>query len=167
MEETLEKKEHIRAWGSDADPKNDPTYPMRDRTHEEKKGYNWDRPTQQKTDIEVLHSNERPNLSAVFGTSVPPSGISGRIRRYAFQFGEGSYVHWLPLMFADRINVIEGVVDDIKRGHIPNIFAEKGMKAELKYNKLGLLRRVLIASVVSSAVAAYFYSKLSSNKTSD
>ena len=52
-------------------------------------------------DAEVLHSNERPNISAAFGTSTPPSGLSGALRRFAFRYSESSYAHWLPLMLAD------------------------------------------------------------------
>lgn len=63
---------------------------MKHRTDEEHKGYNWNRPPQQPINVEELHSNERPNVTAVFGTSVPPSGLSGMIRRIAFKYGEGS-----------------------------------------------------------------------------
>src|SRR5699024_7490906 len=95
MENSLEEKHRDRnGWAMDADPKNDPTYPMKKRTNEEHKGYTWERPTQQFVDIEVLHSNERPNITAVFGTSTPPSGLSGMIRRYAFKFSENHYGHW-------------------------------------------------------------------------
>jgi len=95
-----EKYTHIRGWGIDADPKNDPTYPIKNRTDAEQRGYSWQRPTQQPIDTEVLRSIERPNVSAVFGTSVPPSGLSGQIRRFAFRFSESEYGHWLPLLLA-------------------------------------------------------------------
>lgn len=58
---------------------------------------NWQRPPLQITRVEVLHSNERPSYSAVIGETIPPSGLSGRIRRFAFRFGESTYAHWLPL----------------------------------------------------------------------
>ena len=89
----------IAGWGIDADPDNDPTYPMRERGAAEPRGYTWPRPLQQKTGVEVLHSIERPHLPAVFGTSLPPSGLSGHLRRVAFRYSESSYGHWLPLMF--------------------------------------------------------------------
>lgn len=59
------------------------------------------RPEQQPVTVEVLHSNERPNITAVFGTSTPPAGLSGVIRRYAFKQRELGYGHWLPLLLAD------------------------------------------------------------------
>src|SRR6188768_1356919 len=76
----------VKGWGIDADPENDPTYPMKKRVEGEHAGYSWERPTQQPVDVEVLHSNERPNVAAAFGAANPPAGISGMIRREAFKF---------------------------------------------------------------------------------
>jgi len=151
MENTANDYSHIKGWGIDADPKNDPTYPMKHRTNEEHKGFSWERPTQQQSDLEVLHSIERPNLTAVFGTSAPPSGLSGMIRRFAFKYSENSYLHWLPLIVADRVNVVEGIVDDLKKGHVPNIFAEKGYKAEWKYNRQGFIQKMVVISALTAA----------------
>ncbi|AKD04015.1 hypothetical protein POKO110462_12850 [Pontibacter korlensis] len=149
----------INGWGIDADPKNDPTYPMRKRSNENHEGYNWDRPPLQPVNIEVLHSIERPNVTAVFGTSAPPRGLSGMIRRYAFKYGEGSFAHWLPLVLADRVDVVEGIIEDLKSGHIPNIFAERGMKAQWKYDRMGLLQSVAVAAVITTAAVAWFRRK--------
>ena len=141
---------HIKGWGIDADPKNDPTYPMKKRTDVEIEGYTWDRPPQQPIDIEVLRSVERPNITAVFGTAKPPSGLSGVIRRMAFKKSENSYGHWLPLVLADRIGVIEGYIDDAKRGYLPNYFKERGWTAEWKYNR----KNFIIKTATVTAVAA-------------
>jgi hypothetical protein len=143
----------------DADPKNDPTYPMKNRNNGEQAGYSWERPPQQPINVEVLHSNERPNVTAVFGTSTPPAGLSGMIRRIAFKYSESSYGHWLPLMLADRVSVVEGVLDDLKHGHVPNIFAERGWKAEWQHNRTNLVRRVLVGAVLTSAATAYLRSR--------
>lgn len=154
--ETIETKAskyaHIPGWGIDADPDNDPTYPMKDRTDAEQQGYSWERPSQQPIDIEVLQSIERPNVSAVFGTSTPPSGLSGAIRRYAFNYSESSYGHWLPLLLADRVNVVEGILDDLKRGHVPNIFAEKGMKSDWQYDRKNLIQKAVVGVGIATAV---------------
>ena len=141
----------VRGWGVDADPRNDPTYPMKRRTDGEHAGYRWERPPQQPINVEILHSNERPNVTAVFGTSTPPSGLSGMIRRFAFQYSESSYGHWLPLMLADRVNAVEGVVHDLANGHVPNVFAERGWNAEWKHNRTNLVGRVVIGAVLVSA----------------
>jgi len=155
MEHTAKDSSQIEGRGVDADPKNDPTYPMKHRTDGEHAGYAWERPQQQPITVEVLHSNERSDLTAVFGTSTPPSGPSGAIRRLAFRYSESSYGHWLPLMLADRVGVVEGVVGDLKQGHVPNVFAERGWKAEWKHNRISLLRRILVGAALGSAAVAY------------
>ena len=159
MEHRAKDTSHIKGWGLDADPKNDPTYPMKYRNDGEHAGYSWERPPQQPIATEVLHSNERPNLTSVFGTSTPPSGLSGEIRRIAFRYSESSYGHWLPLMLADRVGVVEGVLGDLKHAHAPNVFAEGGWKAEWEHNKRGLIRRILVRVVLVSAAVAYFSSR--------
>jgi hypothetical protein len=145
----------VNGWGIDADPENDPTYPMKKRNDGEQKGYTWKRPAEQPQDVEVLHSNERPNVTAAFGRSTPPRGLSGMLRRYAFKYSESSYGHWLPLMLADRVGMVEGVFEDLARGHIPNIPSELGWKAEWQHNRKSLVTRVLVGAVVTSAVIAY------------
>lgn len=150
---------NIKGWGVDADPDNEPTYPMKNYTGDDHKRLNYTRPVLQKQTVEVLHSNERPGLTAVFGTSTPPSGLSGKLRRFAFRFSESTYTHWFALLFADRINVVEGIIDDLKKGYVPNIFAERGWMAEWKYNKLGLLKNTLIGSLAVSAALAYMFRK--------
>ena len=150
---------HIKGWGIDADPENEPTYPMKNYTGDDHKRLNWQRPPLQPVTVEVLKSIERPNISAVFGTPAPPSGLSGAVRRYAFQYSESSYGHWLPLMLADRINVVEGIVDDLRHGHVPNIFAEKGWKAAWKFNRKELITRVAVKVVLASAVAYWLLRK--------
>lgn len=34
---------HIKGWGMDFDPKNDPTFPIKKRNNEEHQGYAWQR----------------------------------------------------------------------------------------------------------------------------
>lgn len=142
----------IKGWGVDSDPKNDPTYPMRLRANDDHKGYSWKRPPQQSVNIEALHSNERPNITAVFGVSAPLSGLSGMLRRLAFRYSEGSFAHWIPLLIADRVNVVEGVVSDLAHGHVPNIFAEKGLRAEWKYNRKRTALRIVIAAFTAATI---------------
>lgn len=151
---------HIKGWGIDADPKNDPVYPMKKRTNEEHQGYSWERPEQQHENVEILKSVERPNLTAAFGTASPPRGVNGEIRKFAFKYSESSYGRWLPLVLADRVDAFEGIIDDLKKGHLPNIFAERGWGAEWKYNKKHLLLKIAAAL----AVTAVAVSVITSNK---
>ncbi|MBO9702814.1 MAG: hypothetical protein J7604_21555 [Sporocytophaga sp.] len=158
MEKTSKALPDIKDWGIDADPENDPTYPMKpNRTDEEQNGYNWERSVQQAETVEILKSTERPNLSAVFGTSVPPKGLSGAIRRYAYKNSEGQFSHWLPLLIADRVNVVEGIFDDLKKGKIPNIYAEIGFKAMWKYNRKAAVARIAAHVGIVSAVGLILF----------
>lgn len=156
MEQPRIDPKQVKGWGVDADPQNEPTFPMRKRVEGEHDGYTWERPTQQPLDVEVLHSIERPNVSATFGTSNPPSGLSGMIRRAAFNYSESSYAHWLPLMLADRVGVVEGIVDDLAHGHVPNVLDELGVKAEWEHNRKEFVTRLAVAGVVSWALFSHF-----------
>ena len=73
MEHTAKDPSQIKGWGVDADPKNDPTYPMKNRNDGEHAGYSWERPPQQPITVEVLHSNERPDLTS--------ASLSGTVNR--------------------------------------------------------------------------------------
>lgn len=161
ISELASRFSHIKGWGIDADPLNEPTYPMKDYTGADHERLNYARPTNQVSSVEVLKSNERPVLSAVYGTTVPPRGISGNVRRYAFRSSENSYNHWLPLLFADRIDMLEGLWEDLKSGHIPNLFLEKGLRAEWKYNRPAFTRKLLIAGITIATLAALKYAKRS------
>ena len=138
--------ERIPGWGVDADPDNDPTWPMRDQSRDDSRGANWTRPPLQTSDVEILQSNEHVRRPAVFGTSTPPRGLSGSIRRYAFRYSESQWMHWLLLMAADRINVMEGVVQDLRRGRVPNPIEEMGLKGSWKYDRDNTVKTAAVAA---------------------
>jgi hypothetical protein len=142
----------IPGWGIDADTRNDPTYPMRNIEGDDKRGMNWQRPGQQQESVEILQSIERKNRPAVFGTSTPPSGLSGILRRLAFRYSESDWIHWLTLMAADRINVVEGLFQDLGRLKVPNIPQEMGLRSELAHNRDGLIKKVAISGVLIGLV---------------
>ncbi len=156
-----DSKKDIVGWGIDANPQNNPTYPIKHYTGADHDRLNYDRAPQQPQSLEVLRSNERPAMTRVFGTSVPPSGLSGVLRRYAFTFSEGSAAHWMTLILADRINVVEGIVDDLAHGHIPNLFAERGWAAEWKYNRSGVIKKVAVGAAVTTALVLFLARKRS------
>lgn len=143
----------IPGWGVDADPDNDPTYPYRDRSADDHSGQ-WQRPTQQSADVEILQSIEHKQRPAVVGTSTPPSGLSGVLRRTAFHWSESNLLHWMLLLGADRINVVEGMVQDLAHGKVPNVPAEMGARAEWQHNKAGLAKKLGIGVALAFAAAA-------------
>jgi hypothetical protein len=138
----------IKGWGVDANPSDNPNSPIKLYTGDDHQRLDWQRPPLQPVTVEILQSVEHARTPAVFGTTLPPSGLSGALRRVAFKYNESEYGHWLNLLLADRINVVEGIVDDLRHFHIPNIGIERGMKADWKYNRKELVTKVVVAAVV-------------------
>jgi hypothetical protein len=144
---------NISGWGADLDRKQRPAVP-RERTPPRFINVHWTELKRQPAHQRIYHSTERLSLTPVFGTSAPPSGLSGRIRNVAYQLSENDVRHWLLLLFADRVNVIEGILSDLRHGHIPNLFAERGWKAEFKYNKQSVMRKAAV--VGGLGIVAFF-----------
>lgn len=140
----------IAGWGADLHHAMRPAYPM-ERTPPRLHGVHWEAPSPQPATVEVLLSTERPGITPVFGTAVPPRGLSGAVRRLAFKASENDVRRWLLLMLADRIDVVEGFLADLAKGHVPNVLAEMGAAAELRYNRDALVRKLLLLAVLGTA----------------
>jgi hypothetical protein len=72
-------------------------------------------PERQAQKVEILRSGEREDLTPVFGTSVPPRGLSGYMRRRAFRRSENDLRHWILLLAADRVDALEGMAEDLRK----------------------------------------------------
>ena len=121
----------IVGWGVDLDPKDRPAVP-KERFDPGSTGAHWEFPERQLPVQQRERSIEHRFLTPVFGSACPTRGLSGVIRRYAYRrFSEGRTAHWLLLMLADRIDVVESSVTALFRGRPDNIFAERGLRAEL------------------------------------
>jgi hypothetical protein len=144
----------IAGWGSDLEPGMRPGVP-RDKAPEIGGELLYPPIAQQVPRIKIHQSTEHGRLTPVFGTSCPPSGLSGRMRDFGYQFSEGRLARWMSLIAADRVNVVEGLLSDFAHGRIPNIFREMGMRSELKYNRAGFARKAALV-VACAALAAYW-----------
>jgi len=142
--------EQVPGWGADLDTAQRPAHP-RERHPPRLPEHAQREPSAQAQDVEVLHSLERPGVTPVFGSTLPPRGLSGRLRRYAFGFSESDLRHWLVLLLADRVHMVEGLGEDLARGRLPNLFAEMGWRAEWRYNRPALLRRLATLALLASA----------------
>ena len=142
----------VVGWGVDADPENDPTWPMRDRSKDDGPGMNWARPPQQQPDVEILTSVEHKALPAALGTSTPPRGLSGVLRRQAFRFSESQWGHWLLLILADRIDTVEGMVEDLGRGRLPNPLVETGVVPQARSRQAAAATVIVTGVVLTAAV---------------
>jgi hypothetical protein len=122
----------IEGWGVDLDPATRPMVPKElpsDVTTVRGEVRYWQDPRQR-----IHISNEMPDLTPVFGTSCPPRLLSGRLRDLAFEYSEGTVRHWLTLLVADRVDVVESLVDSALRGRPDNFLAEKAWITRLTGN---------------------------------
>lgn len=105
-----ELRARIPGWGADLDPADRPAVP-RERYAPEVTGAHWELPPQQPELRPRERSIEHARLTPAFGTSAPLKGASGAIRRLAYaRYSEGRAAHWLLLLGADRVDVVESHV---------------------------------------------------------
>ncbi len=146
-------KSRIPGWGADLEL--------------EKRGGYWDTQSrlesgirlnnieQQVPHVEIHKSIERPTLTPIFGTIAPPKLLSGVMRDYAYaKHSEGMLRHWLWLMAADRVDMVESLFADAAHGRLPNLWKEMGLSAEWKYNRTAFVKKVAIGSIGLAAAAA-------------
>lgn len=134
-----ELREKIPGWGVDLDPKDRPAVPM-ENFNPGATGAHWDFPERQPETYPRERSIEHKFLTPVFGTTCPPRGLSGVIRRFAYdRFSEGRASHWLLLMAADRVDVVEHRFQALLAGRPDSRIAESGVLSEFK--RLGFKSR--------------------------
>jgi hypothetical protein len=131
--DTNELRKTIPGWGADLDPKDRPAVP-KEQFNPGGTGAHWDFPERQPERWPREKSPEHKFLTPVFGTACPPKGLSGIIRRYAYTLSEGRLAHWLLLIGADRVDVIESRVEALLRGRPDNPITETGILSEFKRN---------------------------------
>jgi hypothetical protein len=132
--ETLRAR--IPGWGADLDPADRPSYPKL-RFDPELSGAHWEFPDRQPEKWPRERSIEHQMLPPVFGTSTPPRGLSGVIRKFAYaRYSEGRAAHWLLLMAADRVDVAENVLRSFGTLRPDNPVTQTGVLSELKAHGL-------------------------------
>ncbi|HUR21303.1 MAG TPA: hypothetical protein VMZ90_10875 [Vicinamibacterales bacterium] len=142
----------IAGWGSDLDPQTRPGVP-RDKAPGIGAEHLYIDITRQIPPHRIHKSTEHGQLTPVFGTSCPPKGLSGRIRDAAYRLSEGRLSRWIALMFADRVDMVEGVVDDLAHLRPPNVVREMGLRSEWRHNRK---RVVKVAAVTAAAVGVAY-----------
>lgn len=155
MELIKNDHQNIVGWGSDADKKNRPAFRMWKPANT---GAHWAVPDQQ-PNFKDFYSIERPGPTHVFGTSVPPSGLSGLLRKKAFTYSESKWGHWLILLLADRINVVEGLIDDLMKGTKPGLLKERGWKIDKEFKTLRYKKIMVLGAASLVIPLIYLFSK--------
>ena len=140
----LNLDEKIIGWGADLNPSKRPGVPRDKAPDIGVETLYVNGIEQQIPRHKIFRSTEHMRLTPVFGTSCPPSGLSGAIRDFAYTYSEGRMTHWLLLLLADRINVFEEIGSDLMSGHVPNIWKEMGLASELKHNRNNFLLKTAI-----------------------
>jgi hypothetical protein len=135
-----ELRARIPGWGADLDPKDRPAVPQ-ERFDPDFTGAHWDFPERQPEKWPRERSIEHEFLTPVFGTSCPPRGASGVIRKYAYaKYSEARAAHWLLLIAADRVDTLESTLRSFASRHPDNPFTETGVRAE--FTRRGLSSRL-------------------------
>ncbi len=126
----------IPGWGVDLDPSDRPSVP-RERFDPDLSGAHWDFPERQPEKWPRERSNEHKFLTPVFGTSCPPKGLSGRMRKYAYRrFSEARAAHWLILVAADRVDAVESHLRSFATLRPDNPITETGIRSEFSHRGL-------------------------------
>ena len=120
----------IPGWGADLDRKDRPAFP---REQALDSGAHWDFPERQEEKWPRERSIEHKFLTPVFGTSAPPKGLSGVIRKYAYRrFSEARAAHWLLLILGDRVDAVEHHLKSLISLRPDNPVTETGVLREVK-----------------------------------
>jgi hypothetical protein len=129
---TSELKARIPGWGVDLDFKDRPAIP-KENFDLSASGARWEFPERQPITRERERSPEHKFLTPVFGTTCPMTGLSGAVRRYAYRFSEGRLGHWLLLVAADRLDVMENRWKAWARGKPDSRILETGIRSEFTH----------------------------------
>ncbi|MCC9144381.1 MULTISPECIES: hypothetical protein [unclassified Arthrobacter] len=135
-----ELRARIPGWGADLDPKDRPAVPKL-QFDPTLSGAHWEFPVRQEEKYPRERSIEHKFLTPVFGTSCPPKGLSGVMRRYAYRrFSEARAAHWLILLAADRVDAVESHLASFATLHPDNPVTETGILSE--FSRHGYSSRV-------------------------
>jgi hypothetical protein len=130
----------IPGWGVDLDPKDRPSFPQ-ERFDPSASGAHWDFPERQPEKWPRERSIEHKFLTPVFGTSMPPKGVSGAMRKYAYRrFSEGRAAHWMILLAADRVDAWESHLKSFGTLRPDNPITQTGVISE--FSRKGIASRV-------------------------
>jgi hypothetical protein len=135
-ESSDELRARIPGWGVDLDPKDRPSVPQ-EKFDPELSGAHWEFPERQPEKWPRERSIEHAFLTPVFGTSCPPRGVSGIMRKYAYaKYSEGRAAHWLILLAADRVDALESTLGSFVSRRPDNPITETGVLSEFSHHGL-------------------------------
>jgi len=130
-----ELRARIPGWGADLDPADRPAVPKEQALDT---NAHWDFPDEQPEPPGGRErSIEHGRLTPVFGTAQPLRGVSGAIRRYAYdRFSEARAAHWLLLVAGDRVDATGAHLRSLFSRHPDNPITETGVLAERRWSPI-------------------------------
>jgi len=117
--EEQRRRQSMRDLGVDAPVDRRPGGPMEASPPHPMGAAHWQVPERQSDPGNILKRAGLEELTPVFGTSLPPRRLSGLMRRAAYKIPGHHTAHWLTLLLADRVDVLEhnlGVVGPLALG---------------------------------------------------
>jgi hypothetical protein len=131
-----ELRARIPGWGVDIDPADRPSVP-KEVVELDVIGPEGETPARQPELVPRERSIEHASLTPVFGTTVPPKGLSGVIRRVAYRrYSEARAAHWLLLIAADRVDAWESHLASFASARPDQPITETGIRSEVRYHGL-------------------------------
>lgn len=139
---------------SQPNPTREPNRPMTQSTETDNKRSQYNRPFQQPEDGGMRQSNEYSSDSAVMEKEDSSSGWSGMLHKFASKLSDSKFTFWLPLLFTNRANVVEGITEVVKKAHIPDLIKDMNLKHEWEHNRKALVTKVAVGTAVAAGVYA-------------
>jgi hypothetical protein len=125
-------RERVPGWGADLDPADRPSHPKL-QFAPGASGARWDFPERQPGSEGRERSIEHAFVTPVFGTAQPLHGLSGVIRRFAYdRYSEGRLAHWLLLVAGDRVDSTGAHLRSLVDGRPDDLLSETGITAEAR-----------------------------------
>ena len=103
----VETTSEIANAGVDVDPERRPGVPMEVQPPRPVGASHWKRPDMQADPGYILKRKGLDELTPVFGTTLPPRGLSGLMRRAAYDIAQHRTSHWMLLLLADRVDAMD------------------------------------------------------------
>src|ERR671921_2429161 len=139
-ESSDELRARIPGWGADLDVADRPSVP-RERFDPTFSGAHWEHPERQPEKWPRERSIEHTQLPPVFGTTCPPKGLSGAIRKLSYaKYSEGQAAHWLLLIAGDRVDAVESHLASFLTLRPDNPITQTGVLSEFRRHPIASRR---------------------------
>ncbi|AVL96785.1 MULTISPECIES: hypothetical protein [Microbacterium] len=130
-----ELRARIPGWGADLAPEHRRTWQQLEDVGDT--GAHWDLPERQGPDRGRERSIEHGMLPPVWGTAQPLHGLSGAIRRVAYdRFSETKNTRWLLLVLGDRVDAVTAHARSLLTRRPDDPITQTGVLAEPQHRPL-------------------------------